>query len=71
MNGWKKFTEFSTKGQLTMAETRTVVIDENAVQRVEAYIDKERKEKGVRLSIGSVFAMAFDKMVTGADGERN
>lgn len=54
-----------------MAETRTVVIDENAVQRVEAYIDKERKEKGVRLSIGSVFAMAFDKMVTDADGERN
>ncbi len=46
-----------------MAETRTVVIDEKAVQRVEEYIEKNKAEKGIRLTIGNVFAMAFDKMV--------
>lgn len=51
-----------------MAETRTVVIDETAVKRAEDYIEKNKNEKGVRLSIGTVFALALDKMI---DGENN
>lgn len=47
-----------------MAETRTVLMDEKAVQRAEEFIEKNKNEKGIRLTIGSVFAMALDKMVT-------
>lgn len=46
-----------------MAEQRTVSIDDKAVQRAEAYIDTAKKEKGIRLTIGSVFALALDKML--------
>lgn len=46
-----------------MAESRSVIIDEKAVQRAESYIEKTRSEKGIRLAIGSVFAMALDKFL--------
>lgn len=46
-----------------MAETRNVVIDERSVQRVEEFINKTKEEKGIRYTIGNVYAMAFDKMV--------
>jgi hypothetical protein len=45
------------------SETRTVLMDAKAVQRVEEYIEKNRKEKGIRLTIGNVLAMALDKML--------
>lgn len=45
------------------AGTRTVLMDAKAVQRVEKYIAKMRSEKGIRLTIGNVFAMALDKML--------
>lgn len=51
-----------------MAEIRTVVIDEKAVQRAEAYIEKTKNEKGVRLTIGNVFALALDKMLETENG---
>lgn len=43
--------------------TRTVLMDAKAIQRVEEYIEKNRKEKGIRLTIGNVLAMALDKML--------
>ena len=43
--------------------TRTVLMDAKAVQRVEEYIEKNRSEKGIRLTIGNVLAMALDKML--------
>ena len=46
-----------------MAEQRTVAIDDKAVQRAEAYIESTKRDKGFRLSIGTVFAMALDKML--------
>lgn len=52
-----------------MAEKRTVIMDEKAVQRAESYIVKTKHEKGVRLTIGATFALALDKML--ADEERN
>ena len=45
------------------SETRTVLMDAKAVQRVEEYIGKTRSEKGIRLTIGNVLAMALDKML--------
>lgn len=51
-----------------MAETRTVVMDETAVQRAESYIEKVKREKGVRLTIGNVFALALDKMIVTENG---
>ena len=47
-----------------MAETRTVIMDKKAVQRAEQFIEKNKAEKGIRLTIGNVFAMALDKMVS-------
>ena len=38
-------------------------MDAKAVQRVEEYIEKTRSEKGIRLTIGNVLAMALDKML--------
>ena len=46
-----------------MADQRYVVIDNKAVQRAEDYILATKREKGIRLTIGSVFAMALDKML--------
>lgn len=46
-----------------MAEQRNVIIAEKAVQRAEAYISETLNNKGIRLTIGSVFAMALDKML--------
>lgn len=46
-----------------MAEHRYVVIDNAAVKRAEVYIDATKRDKGIRLSIGTVFAMALDKML--------
>lgn len=51
-----------------MAETRTVVIDETAVKRAEAYIERTKIEKGVRLTIGNVFALALDKLIESENG---
>lgn len=48
-----------------MAENRTVIIDETAVKRAEEYIEKTKNEKGVRLTLGAVFALALDKMIKG------
>lgn len=48
-----------------MAETRMVSMDEKAVKRAEEYIEKTKNEKGVRLTIGSAFALALDKMIEG------
>lgn len=48
-----------------MAEQRNVIIGEKAVQRAEAYIAETWNNKGIRLTIGSVFAMALDKMLEG------
>ena len=45
------------------AATRTVIMDEKAVQRAEDYIDNAKNTKGIRLTIGAVFAMALDKML--------
>ena len=50
------------------AGTRTVLMDAKAVQRVEKYIAKTRAEKGIRLTIGNVFAMALDKMLNENEG---
>lgn len=49
---------------MKMPETRTVIMDEKAVQRAESYIEKSKNEKGIRLTIGAVFALALDKMLT-------
>ena len=46
-----------------MDDKRNVIIDEKAVQRAEDYILATKREKGIRLTIGSVFAMALDKML--------
>jgi hypothetical protein len=43
--------------------TRTVIMDEKAVQRAEDYIDDVKNNKGIRLTIGAVFALALDKML--------
>lgn len=43
--------------------TRTVIMDEKAVQRATDYIDRVKNEKGIRLTIGAVFALALDKML--------
>jgi hypothetical protein len=51
-----------------MAETRTVIMDEKAVQRAETFIEKTKNEKGIRLTIGNVFAMALDKMLDTENG---
>lgn len=51
-----------------MPDTRNVVIDETAVKRAEAYIEKTKNEKGVRLTIGNVFALALDKMLGESNG---
>ena len=51
-----------------MAETRTVIMDEKAVQRAETFIEKTKNEKGIRLTIGNVFAMALDKMLGTENG---
>ena len=48
-----------------MADNRTVIIDETAVKRAEDYIEKTKNEKGVRLTLGAVFALALDKMIEG------
>lgn len=46
-----------------MAEKRNVIVDERAAQRAEEYIALIKERKGIRLTIGSVFAMALDKML--------
>lgn len=46
-----------------MAETRNVQLDPRAVERAESYIEKIKDQKGIRLTIGAVFAMALDKML--------
>lgn len=51
-----------------MPDARTVIIDEKAVQRAENYIEKTKNEKGIRLTIGSVFALALDKMLEAENG---
>lgn len=51
-----------------MAITRTVIMDEKAVQRAETYIEKTKNEKGIRLTIGAVFALALDKMIETENG---
>ena len=38
-------------------------MDEKAVQRAEDYIDNAKNTKGIRLTIGAVFALALDKML--------
>jgi hypothetical protein len=38
-------------------------MDEKAVQRAEDYIDDVKNNKGIRLTIGAVFALALDKML--------
>lgn len=48
-----------------MPDSRMVSMDETAVKRAEDYIEKTKNEKGVRLTIGSVFALALDKMIEG------
>jgi hypothetical protein len=47
-----------------MAELRAVMINENAVKRAEEYIKNSKEEKGINLSIGSVFALALDEMLS-------
>lgn len=47
-----------------MAENRAVMINENAVKRAEDYIKYTKEEKGINLSIGNVFAMALDEMLS-------
>lgn len=47
-----------------MAELRAVMINENAVKRAEEYIRNTKDEKGINLSIGSVFALALDEMLS-------
>lgn len=47
-----------------MAENRAVMINENAVKRAEDYIKNTKEEKGINLSIGNVFAMALDEMLS-------
>ena len=56
------------KEEKHMAETRTVIMDEKAVQRAETFIEKTKNEKGIRLTIGNVFAMALDKMLDTENG---
>lgn len=56
------------KEEKQMAETRTVIMDEKAVQRAETFIEKTKNEKGIRLTIGNVFAMALDKMLDTENG---
>lgn len=46
-----------------MAETRNVVIDEQAVRRAENFIKTYKDEKGIRLTIGNVFAIALDNFI--------
>ena len=46
-----------------MADQRYVAIDNAAVKRAESYIDVTKRDKGIRLSIGNVFALALDKML--------
>lgn len=46
-----------------MAEQRYVAIDNAAVKRAETYIADTKRDKGIRLSIGTVFALALDKML--------
>lgn len=48
-----------------MPDSRMVAMDEKAVKRAEEFIEKTKNEKGVRLTIGSVFALALDKMIEG------
>ena len=47
-----------------MAENRAVMINENAVKRAEDYIKNTKEGKGINLSIGNVFAMALDEMLS-------
>lgn len=47
-----------------MAGLRAVMINENAVKRAEEYIRNTKDEKGINLSIGSVFALALDEMLS-------
>lgn len=54
-----------------MADKRTVIISEKAVQRAETYIAKTKIEKGVRLTIGSAFELALDKMLTDEECQQN
>lgn len=51
-----------------MAESRMVAIDETAVKRAEAYIEKTKNEKGVRLTLGNVFALAIDELIKTENG---
>lgn len=51
------------KGKKMAIATRTVIMDEKAVQRATDYIDRVKNEKGIRLTIGAVFALALDKML--------
>lgn len=44
-------------------EKRQVLVTETAIKRAEEYIDKMRKEKGISLSRGAVFAMGVDLLV--------
>lgn len=46
-----------------MDDKRNVIIDEKAALRAEEFILKTKNEKGIRLTIGNVFAMALDKML--------
>lgn len=52
-----------------MADQRSVSIDTKAVLRAEDYILATKREKGIRLTIGSVFAMALDRMLEGEKTE--
>lgn len=47
-----------------MDAKRNVTMDEKAVQRAEQFIVDTRREKGIRLTIGNVFAMALDQMLS-------
>ena len=60
--------EKENENEESKAGTRTVLMDAKAVQRVEKYIAKMRAEKGIRLTIGNVFAMALDKMLNENEG---
>ena len=49
-----------------MAENRAVMINENAVKRAEDSViwKNTKEEKGINLSIGNVFALALDEMLS-------
>lgn len=64
----KLMAEKENENEESKAGTRTVLMDAKAVQRVEKYIAKMRAEKGIRLTIGNVFAMALDKMLNENEG---